>query len=159
MTSTSSSGRPFAVVTGASSGIGYELAKQFLEHGYDVLVAAEDHGITQAASDLGRVAGSSVQPLQVDLATYDGVEDLFAAIGRTGRPLAAIAINAGRGAGGAFASGTDLRDELNIVDVNVTSTVHLAKRVLPGMVERGEGRVLLSSPSPRRCVTRSRTLE
>jgi short-subunit dehydrogenase len=57
----------------------------------------------------------------------------------------AIAFNAGRGAGGDFVRDTDLRDELNIIDVNVTSTVHLAKRVLPDMVRRGEGRVLFTS--------------
>jgi len=137
--------RPLAVVTGASSGIGYELARQFAEHGFDLLIAAEDPGIERAGTELRRDGGPQVRTCQVDLATYDGVERLCQNIVATGRPVDAIAINAGRGAGGDFTTGTDLRDELNIIDLNVTSTVHLAKRVLPDMVERGAGRVLFTS--------------
>jgi uncharacterized protein len=137
--------RPFAVVTGASSGIGYELAKQFVQHGYDVLLAAEDAGLETAGTDLRRDGGAEVLTCRTDLATYEGVEMLCQAIQDAGRPVDAAAINAGRGAGGDFARETDLRDELNIIDVNVTSTVHLAKRVLPGMVQRGQGRVLFTS--------------
>jgi len=137
--------RPLAVVTGASSGIGYELARQFADHGFDLLIAAEDPGIERAGADLRRDGGPQVQICQVDLATYDGVERLYQAIEHTGRPVEAIAINAGRGAGGDFARDTDLRAELNIIDVNVTSTVLLAKRVLPDMVRRGAGKVLFTS--------------
>ncbi|MEV4511173.1 SDR family NAD(P)-dependent oxidoreductase [Dactylosporangium sp. NPDC049525] len=137
--------RPLAVVTGASSGIGYELARQFAEHGFDLLIAAENTGIEQAGAQLRRDGGRQVQTCRVDLATYDGVERLYQDIERTGRPVEAIAINAGRGAGGDFTRDTDLRDELNIIDVNVTSTVHLAKRVLPDMVRRGAGKVLFTS--------------
>ena len=144
MTATPST-RPLAVVTGASSGIGYELARQFAQNGFDILAAAEDSGIDTAAASLTRDGGGSVQPVRVDLATYDGVESLYRAIVEAGRPVAAIALNAGRGIGGDFARDTDLRDELNVIDVNVTSTVHLAKRVLPDMVARGEGRVLFTS--------------
>jgi uncharacterized protein len=138
-------GRPFAVVTGASSGIGFELAKQFAEHGYDLLVAAEDPGIHDAAAGLRRDGANTVQAVQVDLARYEGVEELYRAIETAARPVDAVALNAGRGAGGDFTRDTDLRDELNIIDVNVTSTVHLAKRILPAMVERGAGKVLLTS--------------
>jgi short-subunit dehydrogenase len=133
------------VVTGASSGIGYELTRKFIEHGFDVLAAAEDAGIDTAALDLSREGEGSVQPVRADLATFEGVEALYQAIVATGRPVDAIALNAGRGIGGDFVRDTDLRDELNVIDLNVTSTVHLAKRVLPGMVERGEGRVLFTS--------------
>jgi len=143
--SASTTERPLAVVTGASSGIGYELAKQFAQHGYDLLIAAEDEGIEQAGTALCGDGGPEVRTCRVDLATYDGVETLYEAITATGRPVDAIAINAGRGAGGDFTRDTDLRDALNIIDVNVTSTVHLAKRVLPGMVSRGSGRVLFTS--------------
>src|SRR3954468_1820341 len=142
---TLSSQRPLAVVTGASSGIGYELAKQFAQHGYDLLIAAEDEGIEQAGTALCGDGGPEVRPCRVDLASYDGVESLYRAITATGRPVDAIAINAGRGAGGDFTRETDLNDEFNIIDVNVTSTVHLAKRVLPDMVRRGAGRVLFTS--------------
>jgi short-subunit dehydrogenase len=83
--------------------------------------------------------------VRADLATFDGVEELYAAILAAGRPVDAIAINAGRGIGGDFVSQTELREELNVIDVNVTSTVHLAKRVLPDLVARGAGRVLFTS--------------
>jgi uncharacterized protein len=136
--------RPLAVVTGASSGIGYELAKVFAEEGYDLVVAAED-GELAAATERLRATGAEVQPEQVDLATEAGVIELYRAIGATGRPVAALALNAGRGAGGAFVTETELEDELEIVDLNVRSTVHLAKLVLADMVARDEGRVLFTS--------------
>jgi short-subunit dehydrogenase len=142
---TTPSSNEFAVVTGASSGIGFELAKQFAEHGYDLLLCAEDAAIDQAAADLRRDGQNQVIPVRADLATFNGVEELYAAILETGRPVDAIAINAGRGIGGDFVRMTDLDDELNVIAVNVTSTVHLAKRVLPDMVSRGSGRVLFTS--------------
>src|SRR3712207_2892522 len=84
---TAPTGNEFAVVTGASSGIGYELARQFAEHGWDLLLAAEDEGIEQAAVDLRRDGKNQVQAVRVDLATYDGVEELYRAIRATGRPV------------------------------------------------------------------------
>ncbi|GAB2587468.1 oxidoreductase [Paractinoplanes abujensis] len=133
------------MVTGASSGIGYELAKQFAEHGYDLLLCAEDDGIEQAAADLRRDGQNQVTAVRADLAHYEGVEHLYAAILEAGRPVDAIALNAGRGIGGDFATETDLREELNVIDVNVTSTVHLAKRVVPDMVARDAGQILFTS--------------
>jgi uncharacterized protein len=137
-------GRPLAVVTGASSGIGFELARQFAQNGFDLLIAAEDPGIFRAAQELMQ-HGGHVEPVQVDLASFDGVERLVGQIRGRGRPVEAIAINAGVGLGGDFVRGTDLRDEINLINLNVTSTVHLAKRVLPDMVARGRGRVLFTS--------------
>jgi short-subunit dehydrogenase len=127
----------FAVVTGASSGIGYELAKLFAENGFDVLVAAEDDAIATAAAEIGAEA------VQVDLAEPAGVEELYRRIG--GRPVDALALNAGIGAGGAFATDTDLEQELTIVDLNCRSTVHLAKLVVRDMVARDAGRILFTS--------------
>ena len=135
----------FAVVTGASSGIGYELARQFAEHGYDLLITAEDAAIEEAAADLRRDGRIQVTAVRADLATFDGVEQVYSAIKELGRPVDAIALNAGRGIGGDFTRQTDLADELNVIDVNVTSTVHLAKRVLPDMVARDAGQVLFTS--------------
>jgi len=136
--------KPLAVVTGASSGIGYELAKQFAEHGYDLVVAAGGPEIREAAQAFTAL-GVNAMPVQADLATYDGVETLYAAIKAGGRPIDAIAINAGVGVGGDFTHETDLQDELNLINLNVVSTVHLAKRVLKDMVARGSGRVLFTS--------------
>src|ERR687894_2489725 len=135
--------KPFAVVTGASSGIGFELAKQFAQNGFDLLVTAEDEGLRSAADQL-QSAGNQVESVQADLSTYDGVERLYAAITATGRPVSAAALNAGVGQGGAFID-TDLADELRIIDLNISSTVHLAKRLLQDMVARNEGRVLITS--------------
>ncbi|HEY7049865.1 MAG TPA: SDR family NAD(P)-dependent oxidoreductase [Jatrophihabitantaceae bacterium] len=134
---------PFAVVTGASSGIGLELARQFADHGYDLLVSAEDDRI-EAAADQLRQGGANVQTAQADLRTFDGVEQLYATITATGRPIDAVALNAGVGQGGAFVE-TDLIDELEIIAVNVASTVHLAKRLLPGLVARQHGKILVTS--------------
>lgn len=141
---TPASTRPFAVVTGASSGIGLELARQFADNGFDLLIAAEDGELAAAATEL-RAHGASVDALQVDLATDEGVDELYARIDTGGRPVDAIALNAGIGAGGAFATGTDLHQELRLIDLNVRSTVHLAKHVVRDMVERDEGRVLFTS--------------
>lgn len=141
---TNSSDKPFAVITGASSGIGFELARVFAENGFDLLITAEDAGITGAAQRIGS-NGTIVKAVQADLAKYDGVEQLYREIKAVGRPVDAVAINAGVGVGGDFARSTDLQAELNLVDLNVRSTVHLAKRVLHDMAERKAGRVLFTS--------------
>jgi uncharacterized protein len=138
------SDHPLALVTGASSGIGFELAKQFASNGFDLIIAAEDDELAPAAREL-EAAGARVQAVQVDLATQEGVSELYRQVSAMRRPLAAAALNAGRGAGGAFVTDTKLEDELEIVDLNVRSTVQLAKYILPDMVSNREGRVLFTS--------------
>src|SRR3954471_24673747 len=135
--------RPLALVTGASSGIGRELAKQFAEHGYDLILAAEDDDVHAAASELHDL-GARANAVQVDLATAEGVEELWRRAQAAGRPIEAAALNAGVGAGGPFAE-NDLEDEISIVDLNCRSTVHLAKYVVGDMTARGEGRILFTS--------------
>jgi uncharacterized protein len=78
------------------------------------------------------------------LADYDGVEELWEAVEAMGRPVDAIAINAGVGVGGKFVE-TDLEEELNLIELNVASTVHLAKLAVQQMVPRGAGRILITS--------------
>lgn len=136
--------RPLAVVTGASSGIGYELAKQFAQNGFDLLITANGSNLNEVAQTLEGM-DAKVETVQADLATYDGVEALYQKIQDTNRAVDAIAINAGVGVGGEFARETDLQDELNLINLNVVSSVHLAKRVVKDMVNCDKGRILFTS--------------
>lgn len=136
--------RPLAAVTGASCGIGLELARELSRRGYDLVIAAEDRGIEDAAGDLNK-NGTTVLPVQVDLAAYEGVERFYSEVRSMGRPVDIVAINAGVGVGGDFARETDLNAELNLINLNVTSTVHLAKRVLKDMVVQNRGRILFTA--------------
>ena len=136
--------RSLAVVTGASSGIGYELARVFAAEGFDLLIAAEDAELTAALEQL-KGTGAGVQAHRVDLATEAGVIELYRHIQNTGRPVEALALNAGIGAGGAFATETELADELKLIDLNVRGTVHLCKLVVADMLERDQGRILFTS--------------
>ena len=135
--------RPFAVVTGASKGIGYELARVFAKNGYDLLITADSNQIAEAGRELG-THGAAVQTVQSDLAKYEGVEKLWQAVESTGRPVDAIAINASVGVGGKFLE-TDLEEELNLIQLNVTSSVHLAKLAVQQMASRGAGKILFTS--------------
>jgi short-subunit dehydrogenase len=139
----STSTRPLAVVTGASSGIGRELARTFADNGYDVVVTAEDDAIQAVGTEL-RSRGALASCEQVDLARPEGVEQLVHAITAAGRPVAALAVNAGIGVGGRFDQ-TDLDADLRLIDLNVRSSVHLTKLVLRDMVRRGEGRILITA--------------
>jgi uncharacterized protein len=140
---TSTENRPLAVVTGASSGIGRELAKQFAAHDFDLVINAEDDAIADVGAEL-EATGVDVRTVRADLRTAEGVETLYAAVTAVGRPVSAAALNAGVGRGGAFLD-TDLDDEIEIIDLNITSTVRLAKRLLRDMAARDEGRVLITS--------------
>ena len=135
--------RSLAVVTGGSSGIGLELAKLFAQNGFDLVLCAEDDELDGAAREV-EALGASVDAVRADLATYDGVEALYARVQGAGRPVDALALNAGVGLHGPFVE-TSLEDELRMIQLNVVSTVHLAKRVLPDMVARGQGRVLVTA--------------
>ena len=134
---------PLALVTGASSGIGFELAKVFAEHGYDLVVCADGDGIQRAADELAQTQ-QQVHAVQQDLRTAAGVEELYRAATAGDRPIDAAALNAGIAEAGMFVA-TDLDDDLSLIDLNVRSTVHLAKLVLRDMYHRGAGRVLLTS--------------
>jgi uncharacterized protein len=135
--------KQLALVTGASSGIGLELARQFATHDFDVVVTAEDAELAAAAAGL-RATGAQVHEVRADLRSDDGVRRLWAEVTGLGRPLDAAALNAGIGRGGPFLE-TDLQDEFDVIDLNVRSTVHLAKLVLRDMASRDRGRVLVTS--------------
>lgn len=132
-----------ALVTGASSGIGFELARVFARNDYDLVVTADDDAINDVPDRLAEF-GVAVQPVQVDLRRPDGVDHLFGSVIEGGRTLTAAALNAGVGHGHRFIE-SELDDDLSIVDLNVRSTVHLAKLVLRDMANRDSGRVLFTS--------------
>jgi short-subunit dehydrogenase len=134
---------PLALVTGASSGIGLELARNLGARGVDLVVTAEDDRLDAAVADL-RTSGVDVASVRADLRQRQGVEEVWAAVVASGRPLSIAALNAGVGQGGPFVE-TNIEAEQAIIDVNITSTVRLAKHVLQDMTRRGEGRVLITS--------------
>ena len=134
--------RPFAVVTGGSSGIGLELARQFATNGYDVLIAAEDAAELQQARAQLTGDGATITTHASDLSTEEGVDQLYAAL--AGRNVDALAVNAGVGLGGRFEE-TDLGRELRMIDLNCRGAVQLTKLVGRDMVKRGHGRILLTS--------------
>jgi short-subunit dehydrogenase len=135
--------RPLAVVTGASSGIGLELAKQFAQHGFDLLIAAEDDGIESAAVAI-EWDEAVVETAKVDLATREGVDALYQRIKALGRPVEAIAINAGVGVAGPFVD-TDLDADLRMIYLNAAGAVQLAKYIVRDMVVNGRGRILFTA--------------
>ncbi len=134
--------RQFAVVTGASSGIGYELARQFAENGFDLLICA-DRPLAEAAQGL-QSTGAAVRTLEADLSTQEGVEQLYREIKTAGRSVDALAANAGVGHGQAFFD-QDPNDWLRIVNTNITGTLGLVYAVGRDMREAGRGRILITS--------------
>ena len=123
-----------AVVTGASTGIGYELARYATEKGYDLAIAADEPEIETAAERL-RSSGADVRAVQADLSTEEGVSKLYDAIRACGRPVDALCANAGRGLGKGF---LDQEEEAwrKVVDTNVTGTLDLIQRIGRDMRDR-----------------------
>lgn len=138
--------RPLALITGASSGIGYELAHQFAGHGYDLLIVADNRArLDAAAASLSAMDEElSVDAIQADLSGADGVIKVYNAVKALGRPVDVLAANAGVGVGGDFAE-TDLDAEIALINLNVTSQVHLIKLIVFEMVDRGCGDILITS--------------
>ena len=132
--------RPLAIVTGASSGIGFELANCCAAAGFDLLIAADEPSIREAAQLIGK-AGVRVDAIEADLATMEGVDNLYTAT--QGRPVAALLANAGRGLGKAFLD-QDFADILRVIDTNVMGTLYLVHKVGQEMRARGEGRILIT---------------
>lgn len=135
--------RPLAVVTGASSGIGYELAKLFAADGYDLVIAA-DRPLAEAEQGLRSQGAQTIQSVQADLATKDGVHQLVRAIEALGRPVDALCANAGHGLGGAFLD-QDIDQALHVINTNIVGTTHLVWHVGRMMRDRGQGRILITS--------------
>jgi short-subunit dehydrogenase len=133
-----SSLRPLAVVTGASSGIGLELALECARHGYDLVLAADTP--LEEAKAASIALGAAVQTVEADLATADGVSQLYESL--NGRVVDALIANAGHGLGKAFLD-QDLSDIRHVIDTNITGTLELLHQVGRDMRQRGAGRILI----------------
>lgn len=129
-----------AIVTGASTGIGFELATLAAKEGYDLIVVADEPLIDAAARDFEQF-GTQVRSVQADLSTIDGIDTLLAAA--NGRPVDLLCANAGIGTGGPFL-GQEVSSWRHSVDTNITGTVYLLQKMLAAMVARGEGKVLVT---------------
>jgi short-subunit dehydrogenase len=132
--------RPLAVITGASTGIGYELAKQCAENGFDLLIAADEPEINAAADKL-RAFGIKVDTVEADLATTEGVDKLYDRL--AGQSVDALLANAGRGLGRAFLD-QEFAAARRVIDTNVTGTVYLIHKIGRDMRSRGAGRILIT---------------
>ena len=133
------SARPLALLTGASSGIGYELAKLFASDGFDLVVAA-DTPLAEAKQAFEGL-GARVETLQADLSTEEGVQSLYDLV--AGRPIDALAANAGHGLGQGFLD-QDFVDILHVINTNITGTTRLLHLIGRDMRARGRGQILLT---------------
>ncbi len=148
--------RPLALITGASGGVGFELARRFIAEGYDVALVADDRDrLTQAAQLLGTEDENvELEIIAADLSQPEGVTLVHTAIRAMARPVDVLAANAGLAVSGQFATQTDLDTEIALINLNVTSQVHLIKLIAFEMVEHGHGDILITSspagsmPSP-----------
>jgi uncharacterized protein len=132
--------RKLAVITGASTGIGFELAHIAAQEGYDLIVVADEPLIESAAQDF-RAHSGDVQAVQADLATIDGVDQLLTAA--NGRSIDVLCANAGRGLGHGFLE-QDVADWRHVIDTNITGTLYLLQKVMKDMVARDSGKVLVT---------------
>lgn len=133
-------GKPLAVVTGASTGIGYELARCCALEGFDLIVAADEPQINEAARAFSAL-GAATEAVEADLATLEGVDKLYARIGA--RSVDALLANAGRGLSKGFLD-QDFGDVRHVIDTNVTGTLYLIQKVGRDMRARGRGRILIT---------------
>ena len=131
---------PFTIVTRASAGIGFELAKRCAKEGYDLLIAADEPEIEKATASL-QSDGAEVEAVQADLATTEGVDKLYAAA--KGRQVDALLANAGRGLGHGFLD-QDFGKARRVIDTNITGTVYLIHKVGNDMRRRNAGRILIT---------------
>jgi short-subunit dehydrogenase len=128
-----------AVITGASTGIGRELARVCAQNGFDLVIAADEALIHDAAA-MCTDLGATVTPVEADLATIDGVEQLYAAVG--GRRVDALLANAGRGLGDQFLE-QDFNDARRVIETNITGTIYLIQKVARDMRAHRHGRILI----------------
>jgi short-subunit dehydrogenase len=143
MSSTNQTGRGrTALVTGASSGIGLEFARVFAHNGYNlVLVARSEQKLDELKREIEKNAGVSVKVIIKDLAREEAPQEIYSELEREGVRVDALVNSAGYALYGKFTE-TDAEDELNMMKVNMLALTKMTKLFLPGMVERGHGRLL-----------------
>ncbi len=131
-----------ALITGATSGIGYELAKLFAENGYNLIIVARDQAeLNQTASELTLQYRISVLPVVKDLFRPEAAFELYQEVKDTGFQVDVLVNNAGQGQFGLFAD-TDIQRDLEIIQLNISSFTVLTKLFVKEMIERNEGKIL-----------------
>ncbi len=148
--------KPLAVITAASSGAGLDLAREFAQRGFDLVMVAADPGIYQAASMMDQY-GVVIRSYQIDLTYFHGVESLYEHLVEMHRPVDLLAINSSLGEISEFNLSVEnelMEAELGFLSLNLTSAVHLCRRLSSSMIARGHGRILFTTladteiPSP-----------
>ena len=131
-----------ALITGASGGIGYELAKLFAKDRYDLVLVARSAGkLTQFADELEQQFGVSAKAVPLDLTTASAPQSLFDELQRDGITVDVLVNNAGYGVLGEFAK-VSLEDNLGQIQLNITTLTHLTRLFLGPMIERRSGKIL-----------------
>jgi short-subunit dehydrogenase len=137
-----STSKPLAIVTGGSSGIGFELARLCALNDYDLILAADEPEVHVKAAELTQ-RGVDCKAIECDLATQEGFEQVAAIMMDDGRPVEVLFANAGHGLGHAFLD-QDIEEALDVVHTNIDGTLRLVHKVAREMRERGQGRILIT---------------
>jgi len=137
--------KKIALITGASNGIGLELAKKFAANDFNLIIVARDEQKLQKAKAELEILGSEVKSYSADLVNAEEISGLKAWVDEQGYTIDSLVINAGQGIGGKFIGEIPLEKELKLIRLNVDSYVHLAKVFIPDLVARKSGRVLMTS--------------
>lgn len=135
--------KKLVLITGSSSGLGFELAKLFAKDGYDVAMSGSSDRIYDSAKEIEKL-GVETYPFQADASTYDRVEDFWCFVENKNRTVDAAVLNVGISIGGAFLE-NDLDEELKLIDINISGMVHMAKRVSQHMAKNKSGDILIVS--------------
>ena len=133
--------RPLAIVTGASSGIGYYLAQECAENGFDLVIAATIRTLVKRRRN-SALWEPRVDLVETDLATTEGIDELYNML--DGRTVDALLANAGHGLPGHAFLDQEFNEARHVVDTNITGTIYLLHKAGRDMRRRGKGRILIT---------------